>query len=352
MGPSGEEDCGSVWRPYQNSARFQAYFTQDYPLYYAISELKLTEIRLALLQIVAGWLGVVAVALLCVYFWRSSLAPVAGLALTSLLVSRAFDGLYAVILPGVHLTTMSPILLFPAVTVLLIIAMLRPVLKPGSGPATAWMAVGLALIYGLHALIYYVVDTPVARCSPCGLAYVCGVGWRTGDGRWWVRCARGDRPLPSTACFEGRDADLFGGHVVQSSGQRGVRQRDDSWIVRAAVAVRPVLHGRSSMDRSGSDPRQAGAVWRSTTPTPRLAARWSGRPSRLSRSRPRRRVPAHPDADVLRAAVMFWSLRIDWIYTGTLFAIGAVNAWRARKPCFSRSHRSPVPAREPVRLAR
>jgi hypothetical protein len=178
-----EGDCRSPWRPYQNPANFQKVFACDYPLFYMISELDLTEVHLALLQVVAGWSGVVSIALLSVYFWRSPLAPVVSLAVTSMLLRRSFATSMGAALPGdatlvdATLVAVPNKYLYPAVTVLLIIAMLQPILRRTGSAVSKPITVLLALVYGSHAMLYYVVDPPVARMfAIVGAAYVVCAG--------------------------------------------------------------------------------------------------------------------------------------------------------------------------------
>ncbi len=341
IGAVYEADCSTAWRPYQNSARFQAIFTQDYPLYFAIAVLRLTEIRLALLQIVAGWLGVLAVSLLAVYFWRSPLAPVAALAITSFLVSGVFKGLYAVVIPGVPILTLSQQFLFPAVTILLLILMVRRV-HLDARERNWWTIAVLALVYAVHALVYYVIDTPVARIFVLvGAAYVgvIGIAYRRGSVmalaalaavsvlaldalfKWPGRQIYAAMSLANHLGSEAYTNVMIYMGLFERPSPFGLFYMDEifAWIIDqdpVLAHVAPFAAVHQSYAYTGS-----AMVWQAITTEPLtlIGAAF-------------RRVLMQ----ALYAPVwVFWTMRIDWIYTGTLAAICGVTAWAwIRRPLF------------------
>lgn len=333
-----EADCRSPWRPYQNSARFQAVFTQDYPLYYLISEWRLTEVRLALVQIVVGWLGVIAIAFLSVYFWRSPLAPVVALVVTSFVVSHTFGGLYAALLPGLPLVTTSQTFLLPAVTVLLIVAMIQPALQPAAGLAAIWATVGLALVYGAHGLLYYVADTPVARTfTLVGLAYVGVVG--LARRRWQVAASAVlavgvafalDRAFTRPG-LEIYSAVTLANHLASDAytpvmiymglferpSPFGLFYMDEifAWIINqdpVLVRVAPFMAVHQSYAHTGS-----ALVWQAITTHPIAIAEAVFRRVLIQ--------------TFYRPLWISWTLKIDWMYTATFLALLGINAWAWRR---------------------
>jgi hypothetical protein len=342
MGAQYEEDCPSGWRPYHNSARFQAVFAQDYPLYYAITVLRLTEIRLALLQMVAGWLGVVAIALLSAYFWRSPLAPIAALIVTSWLMSRGFATMYAIALPGTPLVTVTQQCLFPAVTVVLIIAMIRPVSTRAAAPAGLWITAGLALVYGVHAMVYYVIDPPVARMFvTLGLLYVGLVGvvgrrWQVAAGAVMAAAVQ----LALDGVFRGPSHEIYAAvsradHLASEAYRNvmiymglferptpfGLFYMDEifGWVVAqdpVLARVAPFLAVHQSYAYTGST-----MVWHAILTQPLTVI----------------------DAMFRRLLIQIvyptvwhnWTMTFDRVYAGTLASMVAVNLWAwKRRPLF------------------
>jgi hypothetical protein len=337
-----EEDCRSGWRPYQNPANLQKVFTQDYPAYFVISVLNLTEIRLALLQLIAGWLGVVALALLSVFFWRSSLAPVAGLAATSVLLRTALNGAMAVAVPGVPwLATMDQHFVFPAVTVLLIIAMVQPALTRSGGPGPIWLAC-LALAYALHASLYYVVDPPVARMfTLVGLGYVAAVGlafrrWRVIG----VAVAAGAVQFAIDGWFRAPGLEIY---AVVTRTNHLASDAYNNVMIYMGLFERPTPFGLFYMDEIFGWILDQDPVLVRLDPL--LAAHQSF--ALTGRTMVWHAITSEPltviDA-VLRRVLLqifhrplwiFWTLKIDWVYTWTLLAMFGVNLWAwIRKPLF------------------
>ncbi len=333
-----EEDCRVPWHTYQNPANLQKVFTTDYPLYFLVSELRLTEIRLALMQIVAGWLGVVALALLSVYFWRSPLAPVAALYATSYLGSQSFVRTALSTLGGLGtVRTIRPDFLFPAMTILLILGWLQLVLKPRGARAAAWV-IGLAVVYLAHTLLYYAIDPPVAKMfALLGLSYVVIVA--TVYRRWPIAAAATATAIAQLALdrllqrpgLEIYSAVTMVNHLASEAYTNvmvymgfferptpfGLFYMDEifGWIIdQDPVLVRaaPFMAVHHSYAYVGN-----AMVWTAMTREPLMIV----------------------DAVFRRLLVQvfhrqlwaFWTLEIDWVYTSTLSAIVAINLWAWRR---------------------
>lgn len=335
-----EEDCRVAWHPYQNPANFQKVFTQDYPLYYLIASLRLTEVRLALLQVLAGWLGFVAIALLSVYFWRSPLAPFVALALSSWLGRQTFVKILIAALPGISsVGVVRPEFMYPAVTIVLIIAMLHPIVRRTEGQTARWITVALAIAYCLHTFLYYVVDPPVARTfALIGLVYVGGVGlaYRRRQVVAVAVLAAGlqfaadyvfRRPgleiysavtMTNHLASEAYTAIMMYMGFFERPSPFGLFYMDEvfGWIVNqdpVLVRAAPFMAVHHSYAHVGS-----AMVWQAFTREPLMVI----------------------DAVFRRLLIqvfyrqlwVFWTLKVDWIYTWTLLSVFVVNAcaWRRR----------------------
>jgi hypothetical protein len=335
-----EEDCRTPWLPYQNAANFQKVFTWDYPLYFIVSQFRVTEIRLALAQIFAGWLGVIGLCVLSVYFWRSPLAPIAGLALTSWLLKQAFVRGFALALPGMPPTVVvDPGHLFPVLTVLLILGMLRPAMRRDSAPSATWISIVLALGYGLHTMLYYVIDPPVARTfALIGLLYVGVVGlvFR----RWQVV---GSAALAAAVQFALDAAFRRPGQEIYSAVTMANHLTSEAYtniMVYMGFFERPSPFGLFYMDEIfgwiiDQDPVLLRAA-------PFMAVHHSF--AQIGRTMVREALATQPlmvlDAVFRRVLIQIfyrplwstWTLKVDWVYTSTLLSIFAINAsaWRRR----------------------
>jgi hypothetical protein len=334
-----EEDCRIPWHAYSNPANFQKVFTQDYPLFYLISELRLTEVRLALLQFVAAWMGLAAVALLAVYFWRSPVAPVAALLLTSWIAKQAFVRQAVVAVPGAGtLGVIRPDFLFPAVTILLILAMMQPILKRGAAATPAWIIVPLALTYAVHTLLYYAIDPPVARLfALIGLAYVGAVG--LGHRRWQVV---GTAALAAALQLWFDHAFARPGLQIYSAVTLANHLASEAYtnlMVYMGFFERPSPFGLFYMDEIfgwiiDQDPVLVHAG-------PFMAVHHSY--AEIGRTMVRQAITTEPlmvlDAVFRRVLIQmfyrplwsFWTLTIDWVYTSTLLSMFAVNLWAWRR---------------------
>lgn len=334
-------DCRVAWQPYQNPANFQKVFAWDYPLYYAISEWELTEVHLALLHFVTGWSGVIALLLLCTYFWRSPLAPFAGLVITSEAASRSFISVYTLVIPGTTaVVTLQQYMLFPAVTVLLVLAFLQPVLSQSRLAGSRWVTAALAVIYGCHVLLYYVVDPPIARMfALVGLVYVAAVG--LAYRKWQVVAGA----LVAGAIHYSLDAALKApGLQIYSAVTHANHLASEAYnsiMVYMGLFERPTPFGLFYMDEIFGWVTDQDPILTRAAPFMSAHHSYPYLGSQLLWNTVIHEPLAMADAVVRRLLVQvfyrpfwsFWVVRIDWLYTVTVLAIAVLNlsAWRRRK---------------------
>lgn len=327
------EDCRLPWRPYANAARFQAYFSQSYGLYFLVTTFGWSEAYLGLFAIAVAWAGLVAFALACVWCWRSTLAPLAGFTIASSLLSVSFAASMGLRPPSLPWILVVPgDALYPLVTVGVVTAMVT--LVPAGWRALKHPAYWiLPVLCAVHGWFYAVVDPPVARMyvwvalGVAAFAMVAGRDW-----------ARASCVVLAAAAF-GAVWHWYGiaareMYAVVSGYDHLASEAFAPYMMYMGLLERPSPLGLFYMDEVfGWGYAQDAAVG---VVAPHLAAHYSL--GDVGSTLFRDAFWSHPmmvfDAIARRLLVQLfyrplwydWVVRVDWVYTASVFAVAAITA--------------------------